>query len=236
MQNIPPNLWQVAGECLGTTHPVATVPSLSWLLRQQDRQQLRSGSRKCWLPMSADPLGALTRLGGDLRESLAEAAVDLITSRMPDNCMRGADLCIVCAHGGLHEGQSWFRVIADEDATYLSGSELASFLTGCGIVVLFVCSGGRLDRHPFTAASVGLPKLLLDRGCRTIVASPWPLDVAVPGLWLPSFLKSLSAGGTTTNAVFDGNQAVAATARVHPALCLAMNVYGDPFSTLTPPP
>lgn len=68
-------------------------------------------------------------------------------------------------------------MVADERSTRLTARDVAAKLHGSQIVVLFVCSGGRLDPHPYASSTVGLPQLLLDYGCRTVIASPWPIDV-----------------------------------------------------------
>jgi hypothetical protein len=77
---------------------------------------------------------------------------------------------------------------------------------------------------------VGLVKRLLDNGCRTVVAPPWPLRTDVPPRWLPAFLESWSASAPVIDACFDANAAVRAALGDDPATDLAMAVYGDPLT------
>lgn len=79
--------------------------------------------------------------------------------------------------------------------------------------------------------TVSLPKMLLDRGCRTVIASPWPLDVAVPSNWLERFLERWDSGDTALEANFKANNYVRHRLGPEPGLCLAMTVYGDVLLT-----
>lgn len=73
--------------------------------------------------------------------------------------------------------------------------------------------------------------MLLDRGCRTVIASPWPLAVAVPGNWLERFLEAWEAGDTALDANFKANAYVRERLGPEPGLGLAMTVYGDVLLT-----
>ena len=94
-------------------------------------------------------------------------------------------------------------------------------------MVLFICSGGRLDSHPVAETTVGLVRQLFDQGCATVIASPWPLDSRVPSHWLPTFLKRWDAGDSAIEAAFAANQNVTKEMGDSPAKSLAMNVFGD---------
>jgi CHAT domain-containing protein len=94
--------------------------------------------------------------------------------------------------------------------------------------VMFVCSAGRHDEHPRARATVGLTRLLLERGVRAVVASPWPLDTRVPPRWLPTFLKWLDHGEPISDAVFAANLDVSSHFGPNPPHALAMHLYGDP--------
>ena len=69
--------------------------------------------------------------------------------------------------------------------------------------------------------------MLLDRGCRAVIASPWPLDGNVPGNWLGRFLEAWEAGDTVLDANFKANRHVSERLGPEAPLCLAMSVYGD---------
>jgi hypothetical protein len=110
----------------------------------------------------------------------------------------------------------------------LSPAAAARALGGAGTVVLFVCSGGRISRHLEANTVTGIARLLLDHGCRAVVAPPWPLSVGVPPRWLPTFMASWEAGSAVVDATFDANREVARQRGEQPAATLAMTVYGDP--------
>lgn len=141
--------------------------------------------------------------------------------------IRGANLAVVTAHGQLTAENRFIHRIADEQEFVESPLTLARTLAGVELVILFVCSGGRVDRHPFSNTTVSLPKMLLDKGCRTVIASPWPLDSVVPGNWLERFLDAWEAGESVLDANFMANRYVSERLGPEASLCLAMSVYGD---------
>ena len=147
---------------------------------------------------------------------------------LPDN-LRDSELVVVAAHGGLlPEGRFIQRVATSVDSAMYPAT-VASAIGDSTVVVLFICSGGRIDPHPQAKTTVGLVKELLNEGCLTVVASPWPLDVKVPPRWLPTFLERWSEGDTVMEAVYQANAEVAQRFEGAPVDCLAMNVYGDPL-------
>lgn len=93
--------------------------------------------------------------------------------------------------------------------------------------MLFVCNGGRNDAAPFSARSVGLPSALLRAGCRTVIASPWPLDAFVVVRWASLFLDSWTVDTDVAAAVHRANLKLLGT-HPHPRDLLAMHVFGDP--------
>jgi hypothetical protein len=230
LQNIPPNLFLVDGKIGGLDLPTAAAPSLTWLKAVRSSNFPSCMTRTAWIPASTAPDDTLLRLSSDLNNILTD--YDFLISRdplIPVN-MSNSDVAIIGAHGGLQAENEWFRVVADEKSTRLTARDVAVKLRGSRIVVLFICSGGRLDPHPYSSSTVGLPQLLLDYGCRTVIASPWPIHVAVASEWLPEFLRALSDGDRAIVANFRANRTVAKRFNFNPAFCLAMNVFGDPFT------
>lgn len=53
--------------------------------------------------------------------------------------------------------------------------------------------------------TVGL--VSIEAGCKSVVASPWPLDTRVPSYWLPAFLSAWESGKAVVDATFEANQA-----------------------------
>ena len=139
---------------------------------------------------------------------------------------------IVAAHGSITPEGKFFQSVRDEGDLNVTARELAGALRNVGVVILFVCSGGRADKNPTANTTVGLVKQLLDRGCSCVVASPWPLDARVTYHWLPEFLHALKRGSPVIDANFQANLAVAQTFGTDLAKTLAMNVFGDPLRTI----
>ena len=101
-------------------------------------------------------------------------------------------------------------------------------LAGTPVVILLVCSGGRLDREMFSHDAMGLPNELLRRGCRAVIGSPWPLDVRVANRWAQYFVERWDTGVTLAEAVFQANQKVRQRDPGESHF-LAMHVFGNPL-------
>jgi hypothetical protein len=228
LQNIPPNLMLVNGKITGLDLPAATIPSLTWLRGIRSFERVPSGRYKAWIPASESYHDVLFRLYQDLEDVLKAHQFTISSDPVIPADMGGSDVAIIGAHGGLQEGNEWFRAVTDERSTRLSARDVAARVRRCGLVILFVCSGGRVDQHPYSTAGVGLARLLLDYGCRTVIASPWPIYAGMAAYWLPTFLGSFSAGENVITANFIANRRVAEKLSPHPAFSLAMNVFGDP--------
>jgi hypothetical protein len=229
LQSIPPNLILVGERIAGFDIPIAVAPSMTWLKAIRSVQHVATGSRTAWIPASEPTLVTLATV---LSSPLADYEFSTSLDPLPPSHMKNSDIAVIGAHGGLQEQNEWFQAVTDKVSTRLTTRDLAAKLSGCAVVVLFVCSGGRLDPHPFASVAVGLPQLLLDHGCRTVIASPWPLDITVANHWLPAFLSLLVQGQTVISANHAANKRVAAQLNSHPMLSLAMNVFGDPLTRL----
>ena len=209
------------------------VPSLTWLSRVRTNIRSEKRAYKAWIsapdsPQDSGSLGViLTRLSSTFKEF--GFTVDT-GQRLPRN-MSDAGLAVVTAHGGLTIEGRYFHTIKDEGNLIEAPSQLALALAGVEVVILFVCSGGRIDKHPWDNRAVGLPKQLLDKGCRTVIASPWPLDVMVTYRWLEPFLHEWEAGSTVLLATKKANESVARALGDSPQNSLAMTVYGDVLLT-----
>ncbi len=109
----------------------------------------------------------------------------------------------------------------------MSAADLAGALRNVDVVVLFVCSGGRTDKHPAANTTIGLARQILDRGCQAVIASPWPLDARVPSHWLPAFLEQWQNGRSLIEANFEANRVVDRNFAQDPARGLAMTIFGN---------
>lgn len=229
LQQLPINLYLVGGQFAGENKAIGIAPSLTWLDNARQYRAVISGKRHAWISCSpqAEAYRALDMVFARLAPCFQQYGFVIDTrGRIPAD-VRGASMAVVGAHGQLTSDKRYIHSIADEEELNESALSLARALAKVELVILFVCSGGRVDPHPMVNTTVSLPKMLLDRGCRTVIASPWPLDVAVPANWLERFLERWDSGDTALEANFKANEYVKQRLGLEPGLCFAMTVYGD---------
>lgn len=231
LQRLPPQLLLIDGELLGRGAAVAVAPSLTWLRAATSAPRKPYGPPAAWISTAVEGnrKGTLATVADRVTDVLERHGVALQTGAQLPEHLKAAQLAIVAAHGGLADDNRFFKVVSDEAQLRVSALALARALEGAGVVVLFVCSGGRQDEHPVASTTVGLPKQLLDRGSAAVIASPWPLDSRVPSHWLPAFLAAWEAGEALIDANAAGNRAVGEQMGNEPRDALAMTLYGNPF-------
>ncbi|WP_348635254.1 CHAT domain-containing protein [Rhizobium sp. PvP099] len=231
LQQLPCNILRVGDGFAGESHPMASAPSLSWLKAARENPAETDGRKIAWISQEEKLGQTFVAIKTRLADTFEEYGIELdIGPEIPDG-LAGSELVIVTAHGGLGSDQKYFQRVSDEGSLVMSGGALAAHLRNVGVVVLFVCSGGRTDKVPDAVTTIGLAKSLLDQGCTAVLASPWPLDSRVTYHWLPAFLDSWTQGSSLAEANFQANQAVARGLGGEPAKCLAMTLYGDPLRT-----
>ncbi|MGI8508655.1 MAG: hypothetical protein ACR2MQ_04965 [Gemmatimonadaceae bacterium] len=235
LQPYPPNLFRVEDELAGRSRRLAAVPSLAWLDAARSREFQSDGRSVAWIP-TAEPdeeFPTLAVLAEALDESFARFGISVSTGSTPPKDLAGAELLIVAAHGGVAEEHRFFRVVQDDVQQRMGSTTFARWLANVGAVVLFVCSAGRVDKHPHAGTTIGLAKQLLDNGCRAVIAPPWPLEISVPRYWLPAFLGAWTSGAPVIDACYLANVAVRTNLADEPIKDLAMTVYGDPLFVRT---
>lgn len=217
----------------GSQSAVGFVPALSWLSVTRARARTGKGTYRAWISADSGPDAAgtldiaLARLSG----TFEEFGFSVDTNRRLPGDMSDAGLVVVTAHGGLAQEGRYLHSIRDEKSLVEPPSALAASLAGVELVILFVCSGGRIDKDPWGNRTVGLPRQLLDKGARAVIASPWPLDVKVTYTWLEPFMNAWNAGATVLQATKVANEVVAKRLGDNPQYSLAMSVYGDVLMT-----
>lgn len=229
---LPFNLVLRGRELAGYEVAFGIVPSLTWLRAVRERPRSRDTRRLAWISEGRDDspnIGPIEVVRNMIGPALERHDVTLNASEAIPLDMRGAQMAIIGAHGQLMPDKKYFHRIADDGALQESSMELARALQDVELAILLVCSGGRLDRHPAKSTTVGLPTLLLNNGCRTVIASPWPLESVVPGTWLPAFLEHWESGATAMDACHRANLEVSRRRDREPQASLAMTVYGDPL-------
>lgn len=244
----------VFGYFAGTAAAIGITPSLSWLSTAIAAKHSGRAVYRAWI--SAETSSDL--VGGDVLEAAVEGGADheepervstldialrrlngcfedfgfeVDTGRRLPNSMKDAGLAVVTAHGGLNREGRYLHSIRDDENLIETPSALATALAGVELVILFVCSGGRIDKNPWDNSTTSLPKQLLNKGCRAVIASPWPLNVMVTYNWLEPFLREWEAGATVLDATKRANDAVARHLGEVPQYSLAMRVYGNVLLT-----
>ena len=226
---IPGNLQMVGEAFAGDLYPNCQVPSLGWLL---DAYETRSQVRLPWqasvwvLREDPDAMFSPLTIGAEgLTELLAPLGV--VMHRDAElGSVRPSPITWILGHGALGlDAKHFARVSSDRHDRHFA-DELVARIEDASLVVLLMCSGGRESHELFAERVHGMPAALLRRGVRTVIASPWPLDVLVGTRWSGAFAERLIAGDTVADAAFAANASLAGR---HPKDRLAMHVYGDPW-------
>ncbi|WP_216891730.1 CHAT domain-containing protein [Pseudomonas putida] len=230
LQQIPFNLVRDEGAFAGEGRAISVAPSLTWLQRMQGSPRPNGGRRIAWISTDPGTFGAMEMTAARLNHLFDQYSFELYSdSRLPHAA--GASIAVITAHGQLTSTEDFFLNIKDEQELTESPANLARAFEGVELVILFVCSGGRIDQNPYANTTVGLPRNLLDRGARAVIASPWPLDTLVPEYWLERFMAAWEEGLTVAEATYLANQRVRQRLGDDPGRGLAMTVYGDGLLT-----
>lgn len=229
-QPFPPNLLYVDEEFAGRTREMAMAPSLSWLQAACSKGMIGDGRLCSWISTAVGTTESqtLSMIAQRLESTFSQYGFIVDNGPTLPASFAGASLAVITAHGGVHPEGRYFQVVSDEGVLRVTARDLANALRNVGIVILFVCSGGRADKHPGAHTTLGLAKDILDRGCAAVIASPWPLDARVPSHWLPIFLEHWSQGDTLIEANFCANKVVDRNFAQDPACGLAMTIFGNP--------
>lgn len=226
---IPANLQPLGDELAGDLYPICQAPSLAWL---RDAHAARSRPPVAWRAtawiLGEDPQAFASTLAvgaQSLTDLLGPFGVK-IQRDVELSAVRSDPVMWIMAHGGLGLDARHFARISNDRQDRHPAADLVAAAEGASLVVLLVCSGGRGSHDLFTERVRGLPTALLRRGVRTVVASPWPLDVIVGALWSEAFARRLRAGDAAAAATFAANRTLA---NRHPKHRLAMHVHGDPW-------
>jgi hypothetical protein len=231
LQLFPPNIFYLGDDFSGRTRAMAAVPSLAWLKAALQERTVGDGRLCAWISTAegSSESPTLPLIAEQLQPTLTEYGFTIDNGPTLPQAFEGATLAVITAHGGIHHKEGFFRVVSDEGILTVTPNDLAAALRNVGTVVLFVCSGGRHDKHPGAHTTLGLAKQILDRGSQAVIASPWPLDARVPSHWLPVFLMHWSRGEPLIQANFDANKIVDQYFALDPARGLAMTVFGNPM-------
>jgi hypothetical protein len=229
LQQFPPNIVYVEDEFAGRTRPIAAAPSLGWLSAARSIGPIGDGRLCAWISTAASQgeSQTLSMIAQRLEPSFDAYGFEVDHGAEVPTSFAGATMVVIAAHGSVNPEGRYFQLVSDEGSLKVSAADLAGALRNVDVVVLFVCSGGRADKHPAANTTIGLAKQILDRGCQAVIASPWPLDARVPSHWLPAFLERWKAGCSLVEANFEANRIVDRNFAHDPARGLAMTVFGN---------
>lgn len=234
LARMPANVLTVDGGLVGSTRAIATAPSLAWLQASMAAGRKGDGSAAAWIPIAAGSwyMDTLNLLAGDVEDVLKGAGVPLHTQAGTPAALASADLAIIGAHGGLAEGNRYFRSLSDDQHEPADLRQVLDALRNTRLAILFVCSGGRLDPHPESGGLVGIAHRLLDQGLDAVIAPSWPVPFNVARPWLKAFLEAWTAGEPLIDAYRVSNTALAKATSYDLPRSLAMTLHGNPFITM----
>jgi CHAT domain-containing protein len=229
VQPFPPNIFYVDDDFAGRTRPIAAAPSLGWLRAARSIGLIGDGQLCAWIPTAASQAEnqTLSMIAQRLEPAFNAYGFVVDNGAQLPSAFAGATMAVITAHGSVHPEGRYFQLVSDEGVLKVSAADLAGALRNVDLVILFVCSGGRTDKHPAANTTIGLAKQILDRGCQAVIASPWPLDARVPSHWLPAFLEQWQNGRSLLEANFEANRVVDRYFAQDPAKGLAMTVFGN---------
>ncbi|WP_421567019.1 CHAT domain-containing protein [Stenotrophomonas sp. PD6] len=233
---IPLNLMAKGDGFWGQHQAIGYVPSLTWLHSTRARPRITYARRVAWIsdPGELVSNSALVAVIQRTDEAFQRHGFKVDTNGSLPKDLVDAQIAVIAAHGSVGTDGRFLHRVSDEKELVISPRALTQALAGTELVILFICSGGRVDRHPHANTTIGLPKLLLMAGSRVVIASPWPITPIISGYWLETFMGEWERGATALDSTFAANAAVDVKFGRVPQYAMAMTAYGDVM--LTKPP
>lgn len=225
---VPANLQPVGDVFGGDLIATVTAPSLgSLLVAYESRNNPLAWDASAWvLREKPGEFPAPLTIVADQFESELRSFEVRIARDVGLRDVQPSAITWLVAHGGLGIDSRHLARVSDDIGSYHSLEDVVAACRGASVVVLLVCSGSRVSSGLFAERMHGLPNLLLRSGIRTVIGSPWPIDVFVATKWSEELSKQLRSGEIVAEAVFRSNQKLS---NRHPKHRLAMHVYGDPW-------
>ena len=229
LMRVPPNIFDIDGQFAGRDHRLAVTPSLNWLIASRSRDGQGNGMVRAWIPWTDDAAAPLSLLREDVADVFADNDVAVDSSPSPSIALAQAEVAIIAGHGGLASANRYFRSFTNDDDRATSISKIADLTRRSRLVILFVCSGGRVDPDPESGAGIGLARRLLAKGAQAVIAPPWPVPVFIARPWLKAFLPLWRSEQPLIDCCYLANQQVGEATSYDPSRYLAMTLYGNPF-------
>ncbi|WP_349984213.1 CHAT domain-containing protein [Stenotrophomonas sp. WHRI 8082] len=226
---IPLNLMVKGDGFWGQHHAIGYVPSLTWLHSTRTRPRITHARRVAWIsdPGEVVDNSALVAVIQRTDTAFQQYGFRVDTNGSLPEDLVDAQIAVIAAHGSVGTDGRFLHRVTDEKELVISPRALTQALAGTELVILFICSGGRVDRHPHSNTTIGLPKLLLMAGSRVVIASPWPITPIISGYWLETFMAEWERDETALDSTFVANAAVDMKFGYVPQYAMAMTAYGD---------
>lgn len=231
LYEMPHNLMVSESDFIAAKIPICNVISIERYLEHSNQYLLPTNyTINAWIPAEEGNMTVAWGLG--ILEPILNAANAMIeTKRYPEVPLKG-DINIFLAHGIRELGG--FKVVrTTEDRESAIINPLRIFGKG-KIAILFICNSGSSAEDIYARQMVSFSGELLKEGYEAVVATFWPYDVTMSGIWLQTFLDLFNAGETINQSVFAANRKLAtyneATSQLFyaPQGRFAMHLYGNP--------
>lgn len=222
LSKYPHNLFlNEKGDFIAKYVPVTNVLSTEWLLQTNGGAPLPVAySKSIWIPVESGDSG-LNWLYSGIENTLQENTFEVF-KQVELSKPLSSDINIVCSHGAKNISEVQI-VFQEGKATY----NLNDVIGKGKILVFFVCYSGSMKTEFFRNNVTSVVKRFISQGYEAVVAPYWALDVTIPRYWLPEFLKSLDAGLTISQAMFNANMKVYEKYPT-PAAWACLHLYGNP--------
>lgn len=213
------------GDFVYIQRPVCNILSTEWYLKYANQTQLSADySKAIWIPIEGGDF-SINHLYAKLKDFLEASKFKIETAISPAEPIV-SDINILTAHGA--------NDIAIKQIIFPDGNpriNLAKFLGGGKVLILFICHSGSVKSTPFKNSISTIIKEYITTGYSAVIAPFWALHINIPPIWLPIFLKSLETDKTIAEAVQYANMKVMET---YPTLAAwaCMHLYGDPNITI----
>ena len=104
LQVLPPNILKVGDDLAARSRAMAIAPSLSWLRHAASRRDRAAGPSLAWISTAAahEGLPTLGLMAERLEPALQAHGIPLDRGAIQPERLKGAELAIVGAHGGIH--------------------------------------------------------------------------------------------------------------------------------------
>lgn len=201
---------------------ITNILSLEWLNSKiKDSGPVVSSGKSIYIPTEGDL--TIKILYNKIESALKDHSVSIVNN-LQDSQPLSSTINIVSSHGDRDISLTHLlspdgiNVITDPDRVIGKGK----------ILILLVCYSGSSSTFSFKNEVASLAKKYLADGYEAVIAPFWALNIDIPPIWLPTFLKLIEQGTEVSDAVFQSNKAVYDIFPT-PGAWACMHLYGNPF-------